>query len=189
MEPLRYAGSVMSTVRPLVSEEEFLSLPESSHRIELVDGDVIMAPGPTARHQGVLGRIYTCLSNWAAAQSMPVTVAISPLDVRFGPDRIVQPDAMVFLERISEDTPTPIDRIPAICIEVVSSDRTYDRVTKRYLYAEAGVQEYWIVDPVDTGVVERRTAPALATLEVLESQLATPLLPGFTLDLRAVFAR
>ena len=189
MEPLRYADSVMSTGRPLVSEEEFLSLPESNQRIELIDGEVILSPSSTFRHQQVLLRIVHALQNWAADRAAPVTVAISALDVRFAPDRILQPDAMVFLEVIPSDIPMPIARIPEICIEVVSTDRTYDRVTKRYLYAEAGVQEYWIVDPANAGVVERRTAPTLSTLEVLETQLGTPLLPGFTLDLRAVFAR
>lgn len=187
MEPLRYAGSVMSTVRPLVSEEEFLSLPESNQRIELIDGEVIVSPSSTFKHQEILLRIVTSLRNWAVEHSSPVTVAVSALDVRFGRDRILQPDAMVFLEALPLDIAMPIARIPEICIEVVSSDRIYDRVIKRYLYAEAGVQEYWVVDPVNAGVVERRTAPSLSTLEVLETQLSTPLLP-VTLDLRALFA-
>jgi Uma2 family endonuclease len=188
MGRVSYDDSVMSTpARAFVTEAEFLALPESNQHIELVDGDVIVAPTPTYCHQEVLTRIVTSLRNWADAHNATVTIAQSPLDVRFAPSRILQPDAMVFLEVLPLDIPMPINRIPAICIEVLSSDRTYDRVTKRYLYAEAGVQEYWIVDP--TGIVERRSGDALATHELCERELASPLLAGFALDLQRVFAR
>ena len=76
------------------------------------------------------------------------------MDVRFAPDRILQPDAMVFLAALGRDVTSPIQRIPELCIEVLSSNRTYGRGTKRFMYAEAGVAEYWIVDPaglVDLG--------------------------------------
>ncbi|HMI93011.1 MAG TPA: Uma2 family endonuclease [Polyangiales bacterium] len=178
----------MSTpARAFVTEAEFLALPESNQHIELVDGDVIVAPTPTYWHQEVLTRIVTALRNWACAQNASVTVAQSPLDVRFAPGRILQPDAMVFLEVLPLDIAMPVDRIPAICIEVLSSDRTYDRVTKRYLYAEAGVREYWIVDP--TGTFERRSGAALGEHELCERELTSTLLAGFALELLRVFAR
>jgi Uma2 family endonuclease len=186
MGRLSYDDCVMSTpARKLVTESEFLALPESNQHIELVDGDVIVAPAPTYWHQELLLRVVTAVRSWSA--SHPITVALSPLDVRFAPGRILQPDAMVFLEVLPHDIASPIDRIPAICIEVLSSDRTYDRVTKRYLYAEAGVQEYWIVDPA--GVLERRSGPALREHELCgEGELTSPLLAGFALDLQRVFA-
>jgi len=188
MGRVSYDDSVMSTLaRARVTEAEFLALPESNQHIELIDGDVIVAPTPTYRHQEVLTRIVTALRNWAETQKAPVTVAQSPLDVRFAPGRILQPDAMVFLEVLPHDIAMPIDRIPAICIEVLWSDRTYDRVTKRYLYAEAGVQEYWIVDPA--GIIERRRGPALGEHELCERELTSTLLAGFALDLQRLFAR
>lgn len=173
--------------RTLVTEAEFLALPESNQPIELIDGEIIMAPSPGFRHQEILARIVTALRNWAATDRAPVSVGQSPLDVRFGPNRILQPDAMVFLEVLPADIAMPIERIPAICIEVLSQNRTYDRVTKRYLYAEAGVQEYWVVE--HAGVIERRRGSALSEVELVHERLETPLLPGFSLDLAAVFAR
>jgi Uma2 family endonuclease len=188
MGRVSYDESVMSTpARALVTEAEFLALPESNQHIELVDGDVIVAPTPTLLHQTVLMRIVHALMSWAETHDAPVMIAQSPLDVRFAPNRILQPDAMVFLEVLPLDIAMPIDRIPAICIEVLSSDRTYDRVTKRYLYAEAGVQEYWIVDP--EGRFERRSAPALSEHALCEGELTSPLLAGFALDLPRLFAR
>jgi Uma2 family endonuclease len=178
----------MSTpARAYVSEVEFLALPESTQHIELVDGDLIVAPTPTLLHQTLVTRIVHALLSWAETSSAAVTIAQSPLDVRFAPGRILQPDAMVFLEVLPLDVAMPIERIPALCIEVLSSDRTYDRVTKRYLYAEAGVREYWVVDPA--GVFERRSGPALGGHELCEGELASPLLAGFALDLSRLFAR
>src|SRR5687767_8964228 len=101
-----------SAARGRVSEAEFLRLPESSRPTELVDGEVIVAPSPTYWHQEVLLRLVAALRAWAAAQVFPVTVMQAPLDVRFGPGRILQPDAMVFLEKLPRDIATPIDRIP-----------------------------------------------------------------------------
>ena len=106
--------------------------------------------------------------------------------MRFGSGRILQPDAMVFFARISRDQQGPIDRIPEICVEVLSSDRAYDRITKRLLYAAAGVGEYWVVDP--NAFVERWTGPGLTREELLRDALTTERLPGFALDLTRLFA-
>lgn len=80
----------------------------------------------------------------------------------------------------------PIERIPDLCFEIVSSRRVYDRVTKRLAYAEVGVTEYWTVVK-DLGFVERWTAPRLTTREEVRDRLTTPLLPGLELDVQALF--
>ena len=170
----------------LVSEEEFLALPESMNRVELLDGEVIVAPALTYWHQETLRRIVLALGVWARTYEGPITIGQSPVDIRFRPGRILQPDAFVHLARIPRDHKGPIDRVPEICIEVLSLDRVYDRVTKRLVYAEAGVREYWVVDPAE--VVEAWRGDGLAHAEHLRDRLTSPLLPVFELDLRALFA-
>jgi Uma2 family endonuclease len=176
---------MVTPARSLVSEEEYLALPESNQPMELIDGEVMLSPSPELRHQRIVTRMVVSLERWVEAERAEVTVTQSPLDVRLGPGRIVQPDVMVFMPPLPVGTPIPIDQIPTICIEVLSRNTTYDRVTKRYLYAEAGVREYWVVDPV--GAVERRTGEWLRNLELCEERLTTPLLPGFSLELRDIF--
>ena len=56
-----------------------------------------------------------------------------------------------------------------------------DRVTKRFVYGEAGVKELWTVEP--TGAVERWWGSGLSQSEFLTERLVSPLLPGFELDL------
>jgi Uma2 family endonuclease len=164
--------------RTLVTEAEFLALPESVQKIELVDGEVVVSPAPSYRHQEVLSRLVTALRAWGEGRE--VTVVQSPFDVRFGESRILQPDAMVLLERLPLDVKSPLDRVPELCIEVLSTDRVYDRVTKRSVYASAGVHEYWVVDAA--GYLERWTGPALAQRQEVTSTLTTPLLPGFSIE-------
>ena len=74
--------------------------------------------------------------------------------------------------------------MPQLCIEVLSTDRAYDRLTKRFLYAAAGVAEYWVVEPV--GLIERWWDAGLSRSEEVRGRLTTPLLPGLELDLDAI---
>jgi Uma2 family endonuclease len=166
-----------------VSESEFLSWPESMSKIELIDGDVVRSPAPTYGHQESLVRLVEALRSWGKGRR--VTVAISPCDVRLAPERILQPDAFVVFQRIPRSLRGPIDVIPALCVEVLSRHLQYDRVTKRLLYAAAGVQELWTVHL--GGYVERWTGPGLAHAETITDRLTTPLLPGFELSVPSLF--
>lgn len=175
-------NSPMSSPAPrLVSEEEFLSLPESTEKVELLDGEVILSPSPTYRHQWILRQVVRALEDWASTQPRDVTVAMAPLDVRFAAGRILQPDAFVLFSRIASDHVGPIDEIPALCIEVLSANRAYDRMTKRLVYAEAGVAELWTI-AVD-GTVERWCGERLATCETIDRRLTSTLLPDFEFDI------
>ena len=133
-------------------------------------------------HQERVGRLYELLRQWACARDPRPDVCLSALDVRFAPGRILQPDVFVYMQPMARPVRMPLTAIPDLCVEVVSSDRVYDRVTKRQVYAEAGVREYWTVVP-RLGFVERWTGPGLATREELRDALVTPLLPGFRLDI------
>jgi Uma2 family endonuclease len=177
----------VADIRPLVTEKEFLRLPESTEKIELVDGEVVVFPTPSYWHQEILGRLVAALRAWAARQKRPVTIGQAPLDVRFGRNRILQPDAFALFGQISPGHEGPVDRVPDLCIEVLSSNRVHDRVTKRLLYGAAGVKEYWVVDA--DGLVERWTGPGLAKGKELRGALTSPLLPRFRVDLRRLFSR
>lgn len=172
----------MSSPAPrLIDEAEFLSIAESTERLELIDGEVILSPSPSFRHQRLLLRVVRALEDWADAQPSAISIGIAPLDVRFAPGRILQPDAFLVFGALSDEQLGPIDRVPELCVEVLSSNRAYDRMTKRLIYAEAGVRELWAVEA--DGRVERWTGERLGESEQLTKVLSSPLLPGFSLDL------
>ena len=168
-----------------VTEVEFLALPESMDHIELIDGQVILSPAPTVDHQETLIRVAIALRQWAGVQSEPHYVGLSPLDIRFAAERILQPDVFVLRGPRPRGHKGPLDIVPFLCVEVLSGNRVYDRVAKRFVYSAAAVEEYWTVDP--GGVFERWTGPGLQTREVVTERLTSPRLPGFELDVAALF--
>ena len=170
-----------------MSEEEFLALPESADRIELVDGEVIVSPSPGVWHQELLARIAHRLRSWQEEHAAAAFVGLAPLDVRFAPGRILQPDVFVCLEPVPFDHEGPLDRIPDLCVEVLSTNRAYDRLTKRVVYASSGVRELWLLEP--SGSIERWSGGGLNEAEVLTATLKTPLLEGFELDIHELFRR
>jgi len=172
---------MQSVLQPTaVTESEFLSLPESLDKIELLDGEVIVSPSPSVWHQEMLQRFVEALRAWAKAQGSAFHVLQAPLDVRLQPGRIVQPDAMVFRGRIDINHKGPLDRVPVLCLEVLSSNRAYDRITKRYVYSEAGVEELWLVDH---GCVEQCSDAGLSRICLQAERLVSDALPDLTLDL------
>jgi Uma2 family endonuclease len=165
----------------LWSYAEFMALPESNLRIELIDGELIRQPSLDVPHQVRLGRMALALTQWEKTRSPVPDICIGSLDVRLGPWRILQPDLFVYVEPLRRPVVTPLTAIPDLCIEIVMGDRVYDRITKRQVYAEAGVREYWTV-VAQLGFVERWTGDRLATRQECRERLVTPLLPGFELD-------
>ena len=165
-----------------VSEEQFLSLPESHDHVELVDGEVMLAPAPLPLHQLVVGNLFVVFREWARAHP-PAFAGLSSLDVRLAAGRIVQPDLLLVLRGLPTVS-RPVGRVPDLVVEVLSANRTYDRVTKRVLYAEAGVREYWIVDP-DEATVE--IIAGMASLETSGACVESRIAPGLRVDVASLF--
>jgi Uma2 family endonuclease len=101
---------------------------------------------PSDKHQAMVGFLYVLLLN--LAELMGGTVRIAPLRLRLRPDRIREPDVLFVA---SADDPRRQDAYwtgADLVIEVVSpDDPARDLITKRSEYAQAGIPEYWIVDP------------------------------------------
>ena len=106
-----------------------------------------MPPHPTNTHQAVVGSLYRLLWSFVNAHNLG-TVRLAPLPVRLWPDKIREPDLLFVsrehADRIGEQAYGP----PDLVVEVLSSSTwRSDRLEKSAEYAQAGVSEYWIVDP------------------------------------------
>jgi Uma2 family endonuclease len=120
---------------------------------------------------------------------------LAPLDVVLDEQTVVQPD-IFFVSRGSTQCHLGADDrwygAPDLCIEILSADIRHDRVKKMALYAQFGVGEYWIVDPVGRYVEIHRLEATSGRL-VLHSDfadgemLSTPSLPGLQIPLGEVF--
>jgi Uma2 family endonuclease len=165
-----------------MTEGEFMSLPASHDHLELIDGEVVYMPPPVVLHQVIIGNLYLPLRNWATSHP-PAWVGLSPCGLRLREGRIVLPDLLVLRAGLPA-LGRLVTVAPDVTVEVMSERRSYDRITKRLLYHEAGVREYWIVDPDERAV---ELVAGLQTLEVARERLASRVLPGFTLDVPTLF--
>lgn len=171
--------------------EDYLTLPESGPRHELIEGDFIVSPSPKYRHHQILGRLFRTLAALVYDRRLGELI-VAPFDVILSDTDVVQPD-IVFIATAHRDRigSRGVRGAPDLVIEVLSEDRRKDLHVKKKLYAQHGVPEYWAFDP-DADLVYAHTlkdAPA-APPRVLSASdtLATPLLPGLSIPLADIFA-
>lgn len=133
------------------NEGAYLSFTESlGQLVELVDGSIEVPAMPTKTHQQVVHALLALLLQFLRANRAGDAVA-APYRMRLREATFREPDIVVYtadhLDRFGERYGEAADLV----VEVVSDDaasRMRDYEDKRRDYAEAGVPEYWIVDPV-----------------------------------------
>ncbi len=133
-------------------DTEYLWFTDHANRlIEYTDGAIEVFPLPTATHQWIVFFLGRRFFDALAAQGGIALLA--PLRLRLRDRRFREPDLLALLDR---HDPRYGDRYwqgADLVVEVVSSDDpARDLVTKRREYAEAGIPEYWIVNPLDRTV-------------------------------------
>ncbi|PKB78369.1 MAG: hypothetical protein BZY88_18905 [SAR202 cluster bacterium Io17-Chloro-G9] len=184
----------MVTPKPWIkfTVKDYMSTPEGK-RYQLLDGEMILAPSPSTRHQDIAGRLSRAIQNFVMENALG-KVWFAPLDVVLSNHDVAQPDILfVSNSRSSLVTEANIQGAPDLVVEILSpGTATYDRGYKQGLYSRHGVREYWLIDP-DANTVEvlAEGPQALmphATYRAGEN-LTSPLLPGLTIDLEQVFGR
>jgi Uma2 family endonuclease len=170
--------------------EDLLSLPDDGRRYEIIEGDLYEMPSPTWAHAVTIANLMLLLG--PIVQSIGGWLLSAPLDTFFRGADPVQPDILAILPGSrAVGHGRGVEGPPDLVIEVLSpSNRGHDLLTKRLLYARAGVREYWIVDPMER-VVEVLTleGDAFHTVQVAsgDEAVSSKLLPDATLPLAAIF--
>ena len=129
--------------------DDYYALPDNI-RCELIDGYFYDMASPSDVHQVLIGEMYVQFYQCAAAHpERDCIVMLSPFDVHLFRDHItmVQPDLLVSCGN-GELTGKRYEGAPDLAVEVLSpSSRGHDMLLKLNKYRDAGVREYWIVDP------------------------------------------
>ena len=171
--------------------EDYLKTSDDE-RWELLDGELLMVPGPNTAHQTVTGNLYWHLRSFVQKNGLGRVFA-APFDVILSTHNVVQPDILFIADnQRSILTDANVKGAPALVVEVTSpSTGARDRAVKRNIYAEHGVREYWLADP-DTKTVSVMVSEVEEFRESdvygLEDVLTSPALPGLALDVRDIFA-
>ena len=166
-------------------------------RVELIKGMIFrMSPVPNRVHQKLTGNIYRRLGNFLENESCEVYVA--PFDVRLPRKSkndediitVVQPDVCVVCD------PGKLDSLgclgaPDLIVEVLSPGNSKKEVKNKFdVYEEAGVREYWIVDPEHLSVqINKLQNGVYVPMRALAAgdMATTDIIPGFSLDLTELF--
>ena len=131
-----------------ITLEQYEALPEDI-RVEVFDGVVYDMASPSQNHQTILTELLVSLRNYIREKNGNCSVFPAPFDVKLSdiPLTIVQPDIMVVCDKDKLDGKR-CNGAPDFIIEIVSpGNPSDDYIRKLYYYKNAGVREYWIVDP------------------------------------------
>ena len=180
----------LAPLQGLWTEQQYLRLTEqTNHLIEFTDGSIEVLPMPTSRHQTILLLLYERFKT--AVQPIGGKVLVAPLRLRLRPGKFREPD--ILLLRSAGD-PRYQDAFwlgTDLVIEVVSPDRP-ERDTEEKVrdYAEAGIPEYWIVNPLDetvTVLTLEEQAYALHGIFHRGQRAISKLLDGFGIEVDDIF--
>ncbi len=176
------------------SEEAYLELTdETNRRIEFTDGRLEFLPMPTEIHESLVQYLLLALHQFVDRQNLG-KVYSNGIRVRIRPRKVRLPDVL-FLHKDHYDVRH--NRVwdgADLVMEVVSDnpkDRQRDYEQKLFDYAEARVAEYWLVDPERRVVIVHQLQGDKYTVHgefAVGSQVDSVLLPGFGVDVAALFA-
>lgn len=134
--------------------KDYLALPEGTS-IEMIDGVFYDMASPNVIHQQISSAVmYAFLHHVKANRGTCVPFA-APTDVQLDCDdkTVVQPDVFVVCDR-EKITKERIVGAPDLVVEIVSpSNHNLDEVIKLMKYRNAGVREYWLIQPEEKRVL------------------------------------
>lgn len=132
----------------IYTAEDYWNLPDG-RRGELIDGKIYDMAPPNRIHQKLVFSLGRKIADYIDEKKGECEVYIAPFAVNLRADdkTYVEPDVSVICDKDKLDE-RGCKGSPDFIIEVVSpGSRRMDYSTKNFLYLEAGVREYWIVDP------------------------------------------
>jgi Uma2 family endonuclease len=170
-------------------EELIDERPGYTPRYELVDGELLVTPAPSGRHQRILAELFVLVREYVKrhklgeARFSPGTVRLTP-NTRFEPDLYVIPLDGTRIRQASADITMLL-----LAAEVLSpSSAHHDRFTKRRFFQTHGVPEFWVVDGESCAFEVWHPGDDRASLiDDLLVWHPTAAPEPFTLDVRAFF--
>jgi Uma2 family endonuclease len=169
-------------------------------RVELIKGYVRQMAAPNMRHQRISGDIFFALRGRLQRDTCDVFAA--PFDVRLPLtshrvkgdkiDTVVQPDLCVICDKSKLDERGCLGA-PDLMVEILSPGNSKKEMREKYeLYQEAGVKEYWVIDPehdiVLQYVLHEKDQKYHSSRPLTdEDTLKSAVLSGFELELKQLF--
>jgi Uma2 family endonuclease len=168
--------------------------PEKFERYEVIYGIAYMMAAPNAYHQLVLGELLKQIAIFLTGK--PCKVFPAPFDVRLfykedeSDDTVVQPDISVVCDARKRG-PEGCRGAPDFVAEILSPSNTASEMVRKFeLYRQAGVREYWVIDPDNKMLHTHRFEDGQILTRFYNKNDAAPvdILSGLEIALEPVFA-
>jgi Uma2 family endonuclease len=122
-------------------------------RYEIINGEAYAMSAPNALHQAMLLELSRQIANFLVGK--PCKVYPAPYDVRLfyeedeSDDTVVQPDISVICDK-EKRSPEGCRGAPDFVAEILSPSNTAIEMQRKFeIYRDAGVREYWVLNPKD----------------------------------------
>ena len=183
----------MNRTTSKLSLQEFLDLPESNDRCELVEGRLQAKMSPKYKHTNLQGRLYRLIDDWCNQQQCGrVCPEWGVVLQRRSEDWVPIPDlTYVSYEQLpalwEEDEPCPV--VPELVIEIISPGQTFGELTEKATnYLLAGVDRVWVVDTKAQSVTVERRDDLPQTVRG-DEVITDLLLPGLLVPIALLFGK
>lgn len=145
-----YGGNFAMSLpdNPIYTAEDYWNLPEGE-RAELIDGQLYALASPSRIHQEIIIELTYHFQHYIKSNKGNCKIYAAPFAVNLNANdkTFVEPDISIICDP-DKLSYRGCEGAPDLVIEVVSpSSHRMDYIKKTALYADAGVREYWIVDP------------------------------------------
>ncbi|HNP85083.1 MAG TPA: Uma2 family endonuclease [Kouleothrix sp.] len=179
----------LSILQGLWTDAQYLRLTNQTNRLlEFTDGVIEVLPMPTDKHQTILEFLFLALREFMLPRGGKVLFAPLRLQIRL--DKFREPDILLILTADDPRRQNSFWLGADLVVEIVSpDDPERDTVEKVADYAEAGIPEYWIVNPLEeTITVLQLAGEQYAELGVFGrgAQAHSALLAGFEIAVDVV---
>ena len=167
---------------------------EGPERYQLINGEAFLMASPSVEHQAMLTELITEFNIWLRGK--PCRVFAAPLDTRLFPeddnsdDTVVQPDLLVICgkDKLSKGS---VNGPPDLVLEILSPSTSKKEMFLKFeAYLNAGVREYWVIEPeqklVQVHIYENRHFISSSYKE--DGVIESTVLKGFSFDLKILWA-
>jgi Uma2 family endonuclease len=189
MEDMTLVRAKTTQKQSYITYEEYLALAGDALITEWVDGEVISYIPPYKTHQVIVSFLDRLLGEFITILQLG-EMMVAPFEIKLwpgGPSR--EPDMLFVSEKNLENlTDKRFEGGPDLVVEVISADSARrDRVDKFQEYEQAGVREYWLIDPrpnrQQADFYERDETGLFVPAEIDEAGVfRSAVLPGFWLN-------
>ena len=168
---------------------------DKGERYELIYGEAYAMSAPNTRHQAILGGVFARFYNFLEGKTCKVFPA--PFDVRLfyeddeSDDTVVQPDISVICDnkKLGHEG---CRGAPDLVVEILSpSNSAIEMQQKLELYRDAGVREYWVIDPENNKLTVYCFKKGTIITKTYKNTdtVAVTVLMGLNIELEQLFAQ